>query len=47
MGLVIPPITSEALRLDITERVNLWVGTQVQYDALPIKHEDTLYLVIT
>lgn len=27
MGLIIPPITSEALRLDITERVNLWVGT--------------------
>ena len=46
MGLVLPPVVSDALKPEYTHKVNLWVGTQAEYNALPIKVENTLYMVI-
>ena len=46
MGLILDPVVSDALKPEYTHKVNLWVGTQAEYDALPIKVENTLYMVI-
>ena len=47
MGLELPPFVSDALNPNYIGLVNLWVGTQAEYDALPIKYDNTLYLVTT
>ena len=46
MGLVLPPVVTDALKPEYIQRVNLWVGTQAEYDALPIKVGTTLYMVV-
>lgn len=47
MGLILPPIISDALNPEVTQRVNLWSGTQAEYDALPTKVANTLYIIIS
>ena len=42
----LPPVLSDALNPNYIGLVNLWVGTQAEYNALPIKVESTLYMVI-
>ena len=46
MGLILSPVVSDALKPEYTHKVNLWVGTQAEYNALPSKVENTLYMVI-
>lgn len=41
------PVVSDALNPNFVGRVNLWVGTQAQYDALTSKDSNTLYMVVT
>lgn len=42
----LPPVLSDALNPNYIGLVNLWVGTQAEYDALTYKDDLVLYLVV-
>lgn len=42
----LPPVLSDALNPNYIGLVNLWVGTQAEYDALTSKDDLVLYLVV-
>lgn len=42
----LPPVVSDALNPNYIGLVNLWVGTQAEYDALTSKDDLVLYLVV-
>ena len=46
MGLILPPVVSEALRPDAASTVLVWQGTQAEYDALLVKDANTWYMVV-
>lgn len=42
----LPPVVSDALNPNYIGLVNLWVGTQADYDELTSKDDLVLYLVV-
>ena len=43
--MILAPVVSDALNPSYTRLLYLWVGTQVEYDALVTKEPNTLYVV--